>query len=360
MKFEFKPDKLNKFFIIKSYSMALISFLRTQIRPGKMLQIDRNHVHKIKKSYMIPKKGIDTQLPIFFGPWMGELGFEILYWAPFVYHHSNKSDFSISRGGVEFLYPKCRYIDIFEYIDNSYWNKIQENRLRILGGEKQRKWIPVEIKLFREINNSLFQNSQIECAVLHPKSIFEKYKFSLVNNREFESQLGLLIDFSNSMEINNFKDQPRKQMLTNVQKVLLALYTREGVSSHTITDFYDSELFNDLTSNAEVYNLSNDYMDINHSFVSNINYKKFDCDTFYLKKNLESTVDQILRSDIVITTDGGLAYLSILLGKNTVAIRGDGEYWSEYHTLLALELSIHLNVDYKIAKLNSNNSWKLE
>jgi hypothetical protein len=62
--------------------------------------------------------------PIIVGPWTGEVGFEVLYWIPFLewfrarWHVSPDRLVLVSRGGVESWYgmPGARYVDIFSVV----------------------------------------------------------------------------------------------------------------------------------------------------------------------------------------------------------------------------------------------------
>jgi len=60
-----------------------------------------------------------TGRPIILGPWRSELGFEVLYWLPFLawalkYAGIEKDRcFALSRGGMGALYPASRYDDLY-------------------------------------------------------------------------------------------------------------------------------------------------------------------------------------------------------------------------------------------------------
>ena len=62
--------------------------------------------------------------PIVVGPWTGEVGFEVLYWAPFLewfrtrWRVGGERFVIVSRGGVESWYaiPGARYVDIFSIV----------------------------------------------------------------------------------------------------------------------------------------------------------------------------------------------------------------------------------------------------
>jgi hypothetical protein len=82
--------------------------------------------------------------PIIVGPWASEVGYEALYWIPFLrwavdrYGVSPERVIAISRGGTESWYEgiAARYVDIFELIDpEEFTRQLADRRER--GDQKQ-------------------------------------------------------------------------------------------------------------------------------------------------------------------------------------------------------------------------------
>ena len=79
--------------------------------------------------------------PIIVGPWTGEVGFELLYWVPFVrwvattYHLPPERLIVVSRGGVPSWYGDCaaHYVDIFSLFSST------EFRVATEDAKKQRR-----------------------------------------------------------------------------------------------------------------------------------------------------------------------------------------------------------------------------
>ena len=82
--------------------------------------ISDNHLSEFVRDL---KSLIDTKQNIVIGPWIGELGYELLYWIPFLRFLKTQSIFEnktctvISRGGMQLWYQdfSTEYIDIFDY-----------------------------------------------------------------------------------------------------------------------------------------------------------------------------------------------------------------------------------------------------
>ena len=88
-----------------------------------------------------------TGHPIIVGPYFGEVGFELLYWIPFlawfVEHYGVQPDrlIAVSRGGASSWYSHLagRYCDVFEVIDPGEFRTHNERRIREFGEQKQIK-----------------------------------------------------------------------------------------------------------------------------------------------------------------------------------------------------------------------------
>ncbi len=83
--------------------------------------------------------------PITVGPWLSEVGFEVLYWIPFLRGLVRRFDIDparitvVSRGGVESWYSGIcgAYVDIFELMSVDEFRHANETRQRRSGGQKQ-------------------------------------------------------------------------------------------------------------------------------------------------------------------------------------------------------------------------------
>jgi hypothetical protein len=114
---------------------------------------DRAFAEAFERARRLDEQGMDdrrfarriTELlrndrPIIVGPWTGEVGFELLYWVPFVrwvvatYGIAPNRLLAVSRGGVSAWYDglAARYADVFSYFSS------EEFRLATQEAKKQR------------------------------------------------------------------------------------------------------------------------------------------------------------------------------------------------------------------------------
>jgi len=111
--------------------------------------------------------------PVIVGPWTGEVGFELLYWAPFVRWAVTKFGIDagrliiLSRGGTASWYgiPGAQYRDVFELASPD------EFRAHTEEAKKQRR-----LRLFdRRLIRTVARTSPQRVAVLHPALMYALY-----------------------------------------------------------------------------------------------------------------------------------------------------------------------------------------
>ena len=87
----------------------------------------------------------NSTAPLIVGPWSSEVGFELLYWIPFLRWASSEYDLdpariiAASRGGASPWYADVasRFVDVFEFVSpNEYRDRINK-RVRDTGQQKQ-------------------------------------------------------------------------------------------------------------------------------------------------------------------------------------------------------------------------------
>jgi hypothetical protein len=119
--------------------------------------------------------------PILIGPWFGEVGFELLYWIPFVTWVTERFQIKperlvvISRGGVDAWYRHLggRYCDVFDYLSLSHFARAQGDRTAELGEQKQTRPTAVERALLDKIRQDL---SLGDAVVLHPSAMYKTFR----------------------------------------------------------------------------------------------------------------------------------------------------------------------------------------
>ncbi|MGE0316191.1 MAG: hypothetical protein AB7P21_31640 [Lautropia sp.] len=115
--------------------------------------------------------------PIVAGPWLGEVGFELLYWVPFLAWFAERYAVApgrltvISRGGTrEWYHGIAAYHDVFEAVDAATFRSGHEARIRELGEQKQRQSTAFDGDLVAAISA---RAGLADAQLLHPSTMFE-------------------------------------------------------------------------------------------------------------------------------------------------------------------------------------------
>ena len=113
--------------------------------------------------------------PIIVGPWTGEVGFELLYWIPFVqwfrarWRVAAERLVIVSRGGTEAWYgtPGARYVDIFSLMPpDSFRARTDPHE------HKQREVSPLDEEIVGAIRRQIAVD---DAALLHPRLMYRLF-----------------------------------------------------------------------------------------------------------------------------------------------------------------------------------------
>jgi hypothetical protein len=123
------------------------------------------------------RKIAESEKPIIVGPWLSEVGYELLYWIPLVrwareaYGLDLDRLIVVSRGGVNEWYGELarRYVDLFDYFTPQEFIAFNAERQKASGMQKQKGIADVELDLVRRIEKDLGVGS---CTLLHPRLMY--------------------------------------------------------------------------------------------------------------------------------------------------------------------------------------------
>jgi hypothetical protein len=116
--------------------------------------------------------------PIVAGPWLGEVGFELLYWVPFLRWCAERCRIDpqrfivVSRGGTESWYRPfaARYADVFDQVSPEMFREQHDARVRDLGEQKQTRVSAFD----QEVIAAAMRHAHVgEWSLLHPSSMYD-------------------------------------------------------------------------------------------------------------------------------------------------------------------------------------------
>jgi hypothetical protein len=118
-----------------------------------------------------------TRGPIVAGPWLGEVGFELLYWMPFLAWFAERFGVDrsrivvVSRGGTHPWYEPfaAGYRDVLDYVTTEAFKAHHDARVREIGEQKQTRMTSLE----RELLGAIAGGAGLGAApVLHPSLMY--------------------------------------------------------------------------------------------------------------------------------------------------------------------------------------------
>ena len=145
------------------------------VRHGISAQLARVHANRLASDLARLAEGRDT---IVVGPWLGEVGFELLYWVPFLrwfaatFHVAPERLLIVSRGGTASWYRPfaAGYRDIFDYLTPEEFRQRHDERVAANGEQKQTQVLAFERQVLRELTKDVQSRS-----MLHPSTMYRLF-----------------------------------------------------------------------------------------------------------------------------------------------------------------------------------------
>ena len=124
---------------------------------------------------------LETDRRIVVGPWMSELGFEVLYWIPFLRWLTTAFSLdpdrlvAVSRGGVGHLYEDVcgSYVEIFDHLEVDQFRGLVERRWSDEGGQKQTRFGPWDQEVLTAAAAELEWEGE---PVVHPAMMYRLFR----------------------------------------------------------------------------------------------------------------------------------------------------------------------------------------
>jgi hypothetical protein len=142
------------------------------VRHGISAQLAKVHASRLASDLGRLAAGRDT---IVAGPWLGEVGFELLYWVPFLrwfaetFHVAPERLLIVSRGGTASWYRPFAsgYRDIFDYLTPEEFRRRHDERVAANGEQKQTRVLAFERQVLRELTKDVQRRSMV-----HPSTMY--------------------------------------------------------------------------------------------------------------------------------------------------------------------------------------------
>ena len=270
--------------------------------------------------------------PIIVGPWLSEVGFELLYWIPFLNWVKTYRPFDaerlhvVSRGGAGVWYQHItpNYIDLFDFYTPEQFRAKNTERQQ----ENKQKHLALT-DFDREILKVVYQQiGTKECDLLHPMYMYQLF-YAFWKSRMSVSVVDQFASFERLPKLDT-SDIARElpDHFTAVR-----FYFNESFPDNEENKRFVARLLEALSEAGDVVLLNPDLRIDDHwdpKIPSNRRIHSID-HLMTPRNNLEIQTKVISRSRAFVGTYGGLSYLAPFYGVTSLAFYSHREKFSPQH-----------------------------
>ena len=273
---------------------------------------------------------------IIVGPWLSEVGFELLYWIPFLNWMRTYRDFDperlvvVSRGGVSHWYKTFtdNYFDILDFMTPNDYLRSNQKRMA-QGKQKQRGMSEMDRDVLR-ITKQVLKDKDAE--ILHPSTMYNLF-MPYWKRRATVDLVERFAVFCKHLEIDcsDIEDRlPESYVATR-------FYFNDAFPDTEQNRVFIAQLLGRLTRRHDVVLLNpgfamDDHWDFNPEDLERMHTID---DLMTPSTNLEFQTKVISRAKAYIGTYGGLSYLPPFYGVSSLALYSHPQGFLYHHLELA-------------------------
>jgi hypothetical protein len=273
--------------------------------------------------------------PVIVGPWVSEVGFELLYWIPFLRwvmtHRALSADrmIVVSRGGCADWYRDigARYVELFDYYSPDQFRQKSEQRITD-GKQKPRTMSEFDRNTLKLVR----QGSHLpHCEVLHPMYMYRLFhRFwqsrAAVDTVESFAVYAPLPPIDTSELAGKLPDE-----YIAVRFHFNAVFPETDANRRFVTD-----LLNSLAETSDVVLLNPYQLDDRHDVPVAARGRIHDISQLISPRtNLDVQSKVIAKARAFVGTHGGLSYLPPLYGVRSLSFFSDPRTYTVRHLELA-------------------------
>ena len=289
---------------------------------------------------------------VILGPWLSEVGYEILYWMPFVRWMVEVSIFDpqqavlVTRGGAEVWYPGLYRdaIDIFSLYSPQEFRRRNDERILKIGTQKHISQEEFDRDIIRLVQERVGE----QCEVIHPE---EMYRFL----QPLLSAGGGRAPMEVGRRVLNYRGLPAPNMSELKARlprkyVAVKFYFRSSFADTSINRAYVGQLLSQIASLHEIVLLNtrlefDDHTECDAAASARIH--RID-DLLTPANNLAVQSAVIAGAQAFFGTYGGLSYVPLCYEVPSFAFKSSNEGLNWIHLHFANEFAVEQNTPFHI------------
>lgn len=273
---------------------------------------------------------------IIVGPWLSEVGFELLYWIPFLNWVRTYRDFDperlvvVSRGGVSHWYKTVtdNYFDILDFMTPDDYSRFNEERMA-QGKQKQRAMSEFDRDILR-ITKQVLKQKDVE--ILHPATMYNLF----MPYWKRRATIDLVERFAvfckhPKIDCSDIEDRLPESYIA------ARFYFNDSFPDTEQNRVFIAQLLGRLTRHHDVVLLNPGFAMDDHTDFSVEDLERVHTvgDLMTPSTNLEVQTKIISRAKAYIGTYGGLSYLPPFYGVSSLALYSHRQGFLYHHLELA-------------------------
>src|SRR5262245_54056029 len=332
-------------FTVRHIVPRVMSDQKETTRPGDAKHETRYSAaesHALQLAERALARVTESDKPILVGPWLGEVGFEVLYWIPFLRWVTETSGLdtsrliALSRGGTAAWYRNIcgSYQEVFDLFpaDQSYERSLRQTR----GHLKQEEVGEFDRDILEQVRRSLGIG---EYETLHPSVMYELY-FPFWRNQASIRLLEMLSAYRVFPPV----DTPDVDGRLPEDYVAVKLYDNASFPDIRANRKIAEHIVDRLTEDTDVILLDTPRPDDHRPFPIADRKRLMRIDQLVSPANNLAIQTQILsRARAFVGTFGGFSFLSAFCGVDSVALYSHPTQFRAHHLDVARRVFSTLN-----------------
>jgi glycosyltransferase involved in cell wall biosynthesis len=265
-----------------------------------------------------------TDGPIFLGPWVGEVGYELLYWIPFLnwalstHGIDRRRLIAVSRGGARpwYRHLTTEYVDVFSLFSLEEYRQANEARWDKAGHQKQYRAEQMDLDILQRARERM---GLPHGELLHPSLMYRLLRFFWFD----KAGIGLL---KRHTDYRPFLPTEQGAISGRLPEKYVAVrfYFRPSFPDTPENRRFAAEVVSSISREIPVVLLNTGHKPDEHEdlAVTGSSVYRVD-DLMNLEQNLEVQTEIVSRACAFVGTYGGLAYLGPFYGVPSISFYSD-------------------------------------
>ena len=282
----------------------------------------------------------ERETPIVAGPWVGEVGFEVLYWIPFVRWITEQEPWIkdrlviLSRGGSAHWYQgiSSRYVDLYDHVSpGELWEQRQRNAPIARSGRPKDKQFEMAA-WERELVDGIRQRRGLgDVDVIHPSVMFQALR-----QLQRQEAIPRIRATSRYCRLERPEVGPLAGMLPE-RYVTAKFYFSAAFPDTSENRAFIASMLRTLTQSTNVVLLNTGLLFDDHwDFEAAVSDRLFKIDHLMVAtNNLHIQTIAISRAQAFVGTYGGLSYLPPFFGIPSLSFYSRPDQFAQHHLDLA-------------------------